>query len=58
MRWMGHVNLIRDIRGNYRGFVRIHEGNEPLEKSKCRWEDININLKKISWEGRRHDLSG
>jgi hypothetical protein len=55
---MGHVNHIRDRRGNDGAFVWIPEGNKPLEKSKCRWEDINMNLKEIGWKGRRHDLSG
>jgi len=42
---------IRDRRCNYRGFVLIHEGNKPLDKSKCRWEDINMKLIEIGWEG-------
>jgi hypothetical protein len=50
MKWMGHVSRIRDIRDNNGVFVWINERNKPLEKPRCRWEDIDMNLKEIGWE--------
>jgi hypothetical protein len=29
-------------------FVRKPEGKEPLGRSRCRWEDIKINITEIS----------
>ena len=45
MIWVGHVTHMRGRGGNYCVFVLIPEGNKPLEKPRCRWEDINMNVK-------------
>jgi hypothetical protein len=32
--------------------VRKHEGEIPLARKRCRWEDnIRMDLKEIDWEG-------
>jgi hypothetical protein len=37
-----------DMRNSYNILFGKHEGNRPLEKSRCRWEG---NLGEIGWEG-------
>jgi len=29
---------------------RKTEGNRPLERTRCRWEDIRMALKEIGWQ--------
>jgi hypothetical protein len=46
MRWAGHVARIGEKRNAYTILVRKPEGNRPLGRPRCRWED-----KKIGWGG-------
>jgi hypothetical protein len=53
MRWAGHVARMGEDRGVHRVLVDKPEGNRPLGKPRCRWEDsIKIDLQEIgggSW---------
>jgi len=42
MRWVGHVACMRERRGAFRVLVGKSEGERPLGRPSCRWED-NIN---------------
>jgi hypothetical protein len=47
MRWAGHVALMRERRGVYRGLVGKSEVKRPFG-----WEDnINIDLQEVGCEG-------
>jgi len=35
----GHVSRIEDTTGSYRGLVWKSEGNRPLSRPRCGWED-------------------
>jgi hypothetical protein len=39
MRWTGHVARMGDRKGVCRVLVGRPEGESPLRRSKCRWED-------------------
>jgi hypothetical protein len=43
MRWVGHVMRMMVGRGMYRVLVGKPEGNRPLGRPRCRWED-NIKM--------------
>ena len=48
MRWAGHVALIEESRGVYRGLVGKTEGKKPFGRPKHRWEDnIKIELQEV-----------
>jgi hypothetical protein len=54
MRWEGHVARMGEGRNVYRVLVRNPEGNRPLERPKCRWEDgIRMDLRENGREGGR-----
>jgi hypothetical protein len=39
-------------RGVYRVLVEKPEGNGPLGRPRCRWEDnIKIDLQEVGWDG-------
>jgi hypothetical protein len=40
MRWMGHVTQMREMRNACIILVGKHEGNRPLERYRCKWEDV------------------
>jgi hypothetical protein len=48
MRWTGHVARMGEGRNVYRVLVGKPEGKRPLERPRCRWEDvIKMDLRKI-----------
>jgi hypothetical protein len=55
MRWAGHVARMEERRGVYRVLVGRSEGKRPLERPRCRWEDIikldirEIGIDKANW---------
>jgi hypothetical protein len=55
MRWVGHVACLGEGRGVYRALVGRPEGNRPLGRPRCRWEDnIKLDLRgigidKVNW---------
>jgi hypothetical protein len=50
MRWAGHVARMGEGRNLYRVLVGKPEGKRPLEKPRCRWEDvIKMGLREIGW---------
>jgi hypothetical protein len=52
MRWAGHVVCMGEGRNIYRVLVGKIEGKRPLERPRCRWEDvIKMDLKQIGWGG-------
>jgi hypothetical protein len=52
MRWAGHVARLVVNRGVSRVLVGKPEGNRPLGKPRCRWEDnINMNLQEVGCKG-------
>jgi hypothetical protein len=52
MRWTKHEVHVGEMRNAYRIFVGKPEGNRPLGRPRCRWEDnIRRNLREIGWEG-------
>jgi hypothetical protein len=40
IRWVGHLAHTGEMRNAYRILVRKPEGNRPLGRPGCRWEDI------------------
>jgi hypothetical protein len=38
-------------RGTYRVLVGKPEGRRPLERPRCRWENIKIDIRAVGWEG-------
>jgi hypothetical protein len=45
MRWAGHVARMGKVRGVYRVLVGKPEGERPLGRSRCSWEDnIKVNV--------------
>jgi hypothetical protein len=40
---------MEEMRNVHSIFVGIPEGKRPLERRRCRWEDMN--LREIGWEG-------
>jgi hypothetical protein len=41
-----------DRRAAYRVLVGRHEGNRPLERPRCKWEDkIKMDLQEVEWRG-------
>jgi hypothetical protein len=58
MRWSGHVARMGEKRNAYRILVGKLERKRPLERPRCRWEDIRIDLGEIGWHGMdRIDLA-
>jgi len=55
MRWAGHVAPVEKRRGVYRVLVRKPEGQRPLGRAGCRWEDnIKVDLQEVGcgvWTG-------
>jgi hypothetical protein len=52
MRWTGYVTCIGEGRGVYRVLVGRPEGERPLGRPRCRWEDnIKIDLREIGING-------
>jgi hypothetical protein len=52
MRWVGHVTRMGERKGVYRNLVRKPEGNRPLGRPRCRWEDnIMMYLQKVRCGG-------
>ena len=52
MRWAGQVTCTGEGRGVDRVFVGKPEGNRPLGRTRCRWEDnIKMNLLEVGCEG-------
>jgi hypothetical protein len=44
-------------RGAYRVLVRKPEGKRLLERTRRRWDDININVRKVGWGMEWIDLT-
>ena len=52
MRWAGHVASMGEKRGAYRVLVGKRDGNRPLRRSVCRWEDnIKMDLQEVRCGG-------
>jgi len=50
MRWAGHVACMGERRGIYRVVVGKSEGNRPLGRPRCRWEDnIKMDLHEVGF---------
>ena len=47
MRWVGHVAREGERRGAQRVLVGKAKGKSPLERSKCTWEGINMDVQEI-----------
>jgi hypothetical protein len=48
MRWVGHVECIKEGRGVYRVLGRRPESKRPLERARHRWQDnIKLDLREI-----------
>jgi hypothetical protein len=49
-RWAGHVACMGERIGTYRVLVEKPEGNRPLGRPRCRWEDnIKMDLQDVGW---------
>jgi hypothetical protein len=52
MRWARHVARMTELTGVYRVLVGRPEGNRPLGRPRCRWEDnIKLDIRKIGIDG-------
>jgi hypothetical protein len=52
MRWAGHVGRMGDWRGVYRVLVGKPEGQRPLGRPRCRWEDnMKVDLQEVGCGG-------
>jgi hypothetical protein len=51
IRWAGHVAHMGKNRGAYRVLAEEHEGKRPLGRTRCRWEDIKMDLQEVGCEG-------
>jgi hypothetical protein len=51
MGWAGHVAWIEEGRGVHRVLVGNPEGKRPLERPRCRWEDIKMHLHELECGG-------
>jgi hypothetical protein len=52
MRWVEHVSRIGKRIGAYRVLVGKREGERPLGRPGCRWEDnIKMDLQGMGWRG-------
>jgi hypothetical protein len=49
MRWADHVACMGEKGSAYRAMVGNSEGKRPPGRPGWRWEDIEMNLKKIGW---------
>jgi len=48
MRWVGHVARIGEDRGVQRVLVGKPEGQRPMGRPRCRWEDnIKMDLQEV-----------
>ena len=53
MRWAGHLSRMGDKRGAYRILVGKPEGNRPLGRPKCKWDDnIKMDLQDVGCGGK------
>jgi hypothetical protein len=48
MRWAGNVAHVGEVRNVYKILVETLERKRTLGRSKRRWKDIRINLRKIA----------
>ena len=52
MRWVGHVALMGERRGVYRGLMGKPEGKRPLRRLRSRWEDnVKRDLQEVECGG-------
>jgi hypothetical protein len=52
MRWVGHVARMGEGRNVYRLLMGKSEGERPLERPRCRWDDgIKMDLREMGWGG-------
>jgi hypothetical protein len=43
---------MEEMRNSYKILVRKPEGERPIKRYRCRWEDnIRMDLREIRWEG-------
>jgi hypothetical protein len=50
MRWVGHVVCMGEGRNVYRVLVGKPKGKRPLERPRCRGEDvIKMDLREVGW---------
>ncbi|KAJ4448577.1 hypothetical protein ANN_10595 [Periplaneta americana] len=53
LRWAGYVACMGESRNGYRVLVGRPEGERPLGRPICRWEDnIKMDLRKVGYDGR------
>jgi hypothetical protein len=45
MRWTGHVACMGDMTNAYNILIGKPEGERPLGRPRCRWEDISMDLR-------------
>jgi len=63
-RWAGHMARMGEGRGVHRVLVGKPEGNRPLGRPRCRWEDnVNMDLQEVGgacgkWISRETLLHG
>jgi hypothetical protein len=50
MRWVGHAARMGEMRNAYQILRGKHERTRPIGKSRCRWEYIKMDLRKLEWE--------
>jgi hypothetical protein len=56
-RWAGHVALLGERRGAYRGLVEKIEWKRPLGRPRLRWDDdIKMDLQGAGWLGASSGL--
>jgi len=49
---VGHVERVVEMRKLYKVLIGKPEGNRPLVRSRCRWDDnIRMDLRDNCWEG-------
>jgi hypothetical protein len=51
MRWAGNVVRMGEKRNAYRVLMEKPEGKRPLGRSRRKWDNINMDLRKIVWGG-------
>ena len=52
MRWAGYVARMGERRGVYSVLVEKSEGNRPLGRPRCRWEDnIKMDVQEVGCGG-------
>jgi len=59
MRWVGHVVLVGERRGEYMVLVGKPEGKRPLGRPRRRWENnIIMDLQEVEFGGHGLDRAG